>query len=79
MNRSCKHLMSEYKIERGNVYGIPNTGCVEQSYSKFEMICSNGRNQLSVWSIKNLLFMGALNLPVKSMLHYQNKTLVIFA
>ena len=71
--------MSEYKIERGNVYGIPNTGCVEQSYSKFEMICSNGRNQLSVWSIKNLWFMGVLNLPVKSMLHYQDKTLVIFA
>ena len=71
--------MSEHKIECGNVYGIPNAGCVEQSYSKFERIRSNGRNQLSVWSIKSLWFMGVLNLPVKSMLHYQDKTLVVFA
>lgn len=79
INCSCKHLMSEHKIQCGNVYGIPNAGCVEQSYSKFEMIRSNGRNQLSVWSIKSLWFMGVLNLPVKSMLHYQDKTLVVFA
>ena len=42
----------------------PNAGWIEQ-YSKLEIICSNGRNQLSGVSMKNLWFMAVLNVQVK--------------
>ena len=62
--------MSEHGIECGDICGIimgvpPNTGWIEQSYSKLEMICSKRRNQLSMDSMGSLCFMAIINLPVK--------------